>query len=86
LNLPNNITPFVKQVFLILALLGSLTLHAQSSVLLVVTTDEHKFYFDEEKNEITSFKSTIGILVILRKFGWLFSNGVIEYDIQIQQE
>jgi len=56
-------------MFLILALLGSLTLHAQSSVLPVVTTDEHKFYFDEEKNEITSFKSTIGILVILRKFG-----------------
>ena len=86
MSIPNNIIPFVKQMFLILALLGSLTLHAQSSVLLVVTADEHKFYFDEEENEITSFKSTIGILVIQRKFAWLFSNDVIGYEIQIQKE
>lgn len=117
----------MKQMFLLLTLLGSLTLHAQSSELPVVTAhrvniengnylsedkncrvfvnfldksmyirvsyqnevvvdNEYKFYVDEKENEITSFRSTTGILVIQRKFTWLFSNGVIGYEIQIQKE
>lgn len=117
----------MKQILLLVALFLSLTLHAQSAELPVVTAhrvdisngnylsedrnckvfvnfldksmyirvtyhkevvvdNEYKFYVDEEENEISSFKSTTGILVIQRKFTWLFSNGVIGYEIQIQKE